>query len=103
MKLSEEGRHIMETTFSADEISQLLKAVNFAAVKHRNQRRKGADESPYINHPLNVAETLWRVGEVRDVSIIIAAVLHDTIEDTKTSPWRLKNCSVAEFALLSKK
>jgi guanosine-3',5'-bis(diphosphate) 3'-pyrophosphohydrolase len=87
---SEEGGQSMQTVFSAEEVSQLLKAVKFAADKHRDQRRKGADESPYINHPLNVAETLWRVGGVRDLSIIVAAVLHDTIEYTKTSPEEIE-------------
>ncbi len=72
-------------TFSEEDISLLLKAVNFSAEKHKSQRRKGAEGSPYINHPIAVAETLWTVGGVRDVSIIVAAILHDTVEDTKTT------------------
>jgi guanosine-3',5'-bis(diphosphate) 3'-pyrophosphohydrolase len=72
-------------TFNEEDISLLLKAVTFSAEKHKNQRRKGVEGSPYINHPIAVAETLWTVGGVRDVSIIVAAILHDTVEDTKTT------------------
>lgn len=72
-------------TFNEEDISVLLQAVNFSAEKHKSQRRKGAEGSPYINHPIAVAETLWTVGGVRDVSIIVAAILHDTVEDTKTT------------------
>jgi guanosine-3',5'-bis(diphosphate) 3'-pyrophosphohydrolase len=71
-------------------ISMILKASLFAAEKHKTQRRKGLDASPYINHPLKVAELLWRVGEVRDVDCIVAALLHDTIEDTDTLPSQLE-------------
>lgn len=64
----------------------ILKALRFSADKHSEQRRKDAKASPYINHPIQVAETLWRVGEVRDVTLLVAALLHDTIEDTATMP-----------------
>ena len=64
----------------------LLKALKFSADKHRNQRRKDREASPYINHPIDVAELLLRVGEVTDSDIVVAAVLHDTIEDTATLP-----------------
>src|SRR6266568_91129 len=72
-------------TFKEDDISAILKALSFSAKKHRNQRRKGAEGSPYINHPIDVAETLWKVGGVRDISVIVAAILHDTVEDTETT------------------
>jgi GTP diphosphokinase / guanosine-3',5'-bis(diphosphate) 3'-diphosphatase len=68
----------------------ILKAVKFAADKHRTQRRKDADASPYINHPIDVAEMLVRVGAVNDPEIIAAALLHDTIEDTETSPEEIR-------------
>ncbi|MFZ5919530.1 MAG: HD domain-containing protein [Chloroflexota bacterium] len=73
-----------------ENIGQLLKAIRFAAEKHRNQRRKDNDHSPYINHPIQVAETLWEVGGVRDPSTLVAAVLHDTLEDTDTSPEEIR-------------
>jgi guanosine-3',5'-bis(diphosphate) 3'-pyrophosphohydrolase len=67
----------------------LLEAVAFAADKHRTQRRKDADASPYINHPIALASLLKREG-VDDVAVLCAALLHDTIEDTKTTPDELR-------------
>ena len=64
---------------------RLLAAVHFAADKHRFQKRKGEDASPYINHPIAVAEVLASVGGVRDLAVLQAAILHDTLEDTKTT------------------
>jgi GTP diphosphokinase / guanosine-3',5'-bis(diphosphate) 3'-diphosphatase len=70
-------------------ISLLLHAIKFSAEKHRNQRRKGADAFPYINHPIDVADILWRIGSVRDIDTIVAAILHDTLEDTDTTPGEI--------------
>jgi len=67
----------------------LLEAVAFAAEKHRHQRRKDAEASPYINHPIALANLLKREG-VDDVAVLCAALLHDTIEDTKTTPDELR-------------
>ena len=64
----------------------ILKAADFAARRHRDQRRKGAGQSPYINHPLRVAHLIAEVGGVDDAEIIAAALLHDTVEDTDTRP-----------------
>lgn len=50
-------------TFEENDISLILKALTFSAEKHKNQRRKGAEGSPYINHPINVAQILWKVVE----------------------------------------
>ena len=63
----------------------LIKAIAFAADKHRKQRRKDADGSPYINHPISLADVLINEGNVTDVTVLCAAVLHDTIEDTNTT------------------
>lgn len=65
--------------------AKLLAAAHFSADRHRDQRRKGVRDTPYINHPLEVAERLVRVGGIEDVDILAAAVLHDTIEDTETT------------------
>jgi (p)ppGpp synthase/HD superfamily hydrolase len=67
----------------------LLKALHFAADKHRDQRRKGAEASPYINHLIEVAEVLAREGGVTDLMTLQAAILHDTLEDTETTPAEL--------------
>jgi guanosine-3',5'-bis(diphosphate) 3'-pyrophosphohydrolase len=63
----------------------VLKAAAFAAWKHRDQRRKDADASPYINHPLALAEVLSSEGRVTDPVVLAAALLHDTLEDTETT------------------
>jgi len=63
-----------------------LKALAFSAEKHRFQKRKDKDATPYINHPIQVASTLVEIGEVADLDLLIAALLHDTIEDTQTAP-----------------
>jgi (p)ppGpp synthase/HD superfamily hydrolase len=68
----------------------LLQALHFAARKHRDQRRKGAEASPYINHPIEVAELLARVGGITDIVTLQAALLHDTLEDTQTTPVELE-------------
>ena len=73
-----------------DSAGILLKAMRFSAVKHRDQRRKDIPESPYINHPIQVAETLWEVGDVREAATLAAAILHDTIEDTTASPEEIR-------------
>ena len=62
---------------------RLLAAASFAADKHRDQRRKDAGATPYINHPLKVAQILVEAG-VEDSDVLVAALLHDTIEDTET-------------------
>lgn len=62
---------------------KLLEAINFSADKHRFQRRKDVNATPYINHPINVAYTLAAAGE-SDLSLLMGAILHDTIEDTDT-------------------
>src|SRR5262249_43597128 len=71
-------------------VTRLLQAIDFAAQKHSGQRRKSADAAPYINHPLRVARLLAEVGGVEDEEVLIAAVLHDTLEDTPTPPDELE-------------
>lgn len=66
-------------------MNRLLQALKFAAEKHASQRRKNAAATPYINHPIEVAEHMARVGGISDEDILVAALLHDTIEDTNTS------------------
>ncbi len=67
-----------------------LKAIQFAAYHHRDQRRKGSSHAPYINHPLGVVEILWETGGVRDITTLVAALLHDTIEDTSATPEEIR-------------
>jgi GTP diphosphokinase / guanosine-3',5'-bis(diphosphate) 3'-diphosphatase len=71
-------------TKSSDALTRILKAAQFAAGKHKDLRHKDAASSPYINHPLALANVLREEGKVNDVRVIVAALLHDTIEDTET-------------------
>jgi guanosine-3',5'-bis(diphosphate) 3'-pyrophosphohydrolase len=74
------------TTYDA---GLILKALAFAACKHRDQRRKDLEASPYINHPIALANILCNEGGITDENVLCAALLHDTVEDTETSPEEL--------------
>jgi GTP diphosphokinase / guanosine-3',5'-bis(diphosphate) 3'-diphosphatase len=63
----------------------LLNALAFAADRHRRQRRKDADATPYINHPIAVATVLAVEGDVADQATLLCAILHDTVEDTDST------------------
>ena len=78
------------------DLAGLLTALHFAAHKHRDQRRKDVAASPYINHPIEVATVLATIGGVTDLPTLTAAVLHDTIEDTRTTPEELETHFGAE-------
>jgi guanosine-3',5'-bis(diphosphate) 3'-pyrophosphohydrolase len=71
---------------ASEDFGLFMSALKFGAYKHRWQKRKDAEQTPYFNHPIDVAEILWRVGTVRDIAVLTAALLHDVIEDTETKP-----------------
>ena len=77
-------------SISEEDLKRLLKALAFAAHKHRDQRRKDVESSPYINHPIALANLLCNEGHVTDTNVICAALLHDTVEDTDTTPEELE-------------
>ena len=66
-------------------MEDVIKAADFAAIKHKDQRRKNKSAIPYINHPIGVANILTGEGKVTDPIVLQAALLHDTVEDTETS------------------
>ncbi|KAL1140172.1 hypothetical protein AAG570_000104 [Ranatra chinensis] len=66
-------------------LQDLIRCINFAAIKHKDQRRKDPESTPYINHPIGVAHILLEEGGVSDLEVLEAALLHDTVEDTDTS------------------
>ncbi|MEP7183268.1 MAG: HD domain-containing protein [Betaproteobacteria bacterium] len=66
-------------------LAPLLDALAFAAHKHRKQRRKDVEASPYINHPIALARVLAVEAGIKDEKTLIAAILHDTVEDTETT------------------
>jgi len=82
---------VSEVTCRMSDFVLILDAASFAADRHRHQRRKDADASPYINHPLALADVLAREGGVDDATVLAAALLHDTIEDTKTTFEDVRN------------
>lgn len=67
------------------EMAKIVRAAYFAGEKHKDQRRSDKEETPYINHPLELASILVDEGHIEDVDVICAALLHDTIEDTDTT------------------
>ncbi|MBK1716411.1 HD domain-containing protein [Thiocystis violacea] len=71
------------------DFSRVVDALGFAAHKHRDQRRKDQEASPYINHPIALMRVLSLEGDVRDPLVLCAALLHDTVEDTETTPEEL--------------
>jgi len=71
-------------------LDSLLTAAIFAARKHQGQVRKDHQASPYVTHPLTVARLIDTIGEIQDQDILIAAILHDTLEDTDTRPEDLQ-------------
>lgn len=71
------------------QVNILLAAAIFAAEKHRGQVRKDQSGSPYITHPLAVAQLLWEIGGIQETEILSAAILHDTLEDTPTTRGEL--------------
>ena len=65
-------------------MDKLINAYDFAANKHGKQIRKNNEGLTYVVHLTDVAKILWEAG-VTDLDVICAGILHDTIEDTKTS------------------
>jgi GTP diphosphokinase / guanosine-3',5'-bis(diphosphate) 3'-diphosphatase len=61
------------------------RAADFAAERHRDQRRKGKGQVPYVNHLADVARLLAVATKGADAELVAAGWLHDTVEDTATS------------------
>ena len=60
---------------------RIAHALDFACRKHTHQRRKGPHQEPYVNHLAEVAHLVAEVTEGTDANLIIAALLHDAVED----------------------
>jgi guanosine-3',5'-bis(diphosphate) 3'-pyrophosphohydrolase len=71
-------------------LAKILDAAIFAAEKHQGDVRKNKQRSPYITHPLLVAQAIVQIGEIQKTDILAAAILHDTIEDTDTTRGEIK-------------
>lgn len=85
---------------SATELGLFIRAVCYSADKHRYQRRKGVDAPPYINHAIEVADLLANMGGVNELPTLLAAVLHDTVEDTDATYGELEKTFGREVRLL---
>lgn len=83
---------------SSNPLQAILSAVHFAALKHANQRRKGSGAEPYINHLIETAELVCGALEEPDVNLVIAALLHDTIEDAGVTSEELEERFGADVA-----
>ena len=66
----------------ANDVVVLSRAFDFAARKHARQRRLGKNEEPYLNHLAEVAKLLAEATDGGDTELVVAGLLHDTIEDT---------------------
>ncbi|MBM3224897.1 MAG: bifunctional (p)ppGpp synthetase/guanosine-3',5'-bis(diphosphate) 3'-pyrophosphohydrolase, partial [Candidatus Tectomicrobia bacterium] len=75
---------------SVETITAIFQALHFAADRHRDQRRKGVEAAPYVNHLIEVVQLLAHSGGVTDVLTLQAAILHDTLEDTQTHPEEIE-------------
>jgi len=94
------ARHSSPITAAAEGLPLIVQALEFAAHKHRDQRRKDAQASPYINHPIALANVLVLEGAVDDPVVLSAALLHDTVEDTQTTPAELREAFGEKIAAI---
>lgn len=73
---------VKEGVLSEVGAEEILKAVRYTAKKHQTQTRANAKKTPYLIHLLAVADQVMRIGQCYEESVIIAALLHDSIENT---------------------
>lgn len=83
------NQYFIETKGAFD-LNKLLHAVEFSAYKHLGQYRKDEAKTPYIIHPIGVSRSLFEEGNIRSINVLTAALLHDTLEDTPTSPEEIE-------------
>lgn len=84
----------------ADSVRRIMAAARFAAEKHAQQKRKGENGEPYFNHLLEVAELIAASSRQLDVELMMAAFLHDTVEDTGVTLEELEKNFGREVAAL---
>jgi (p)ppGpp synthase/HD superfamily hydrolase len=81
-------------------VRRILAAARFAAEKHAGQKRKGLAKEPYVNHLIEVAELIAASSETLDTNLVMAGLLHDTIEDTNTTAQDLEELFGADVTSL---
>jgi GTP diphosphokinase / guanosine-3',5'-bis(diphosphate) 3'-diphosphatase len=82
------------------DLGAVVRALAFAADKHRHQRRKDTDASPYINHPIDLVNILVNEARIGDTFVLVAAILHDTVEDTDATLSEIAGSFGAEVSAL---
>jgi (p)ppGpp synthase/HD superfamily hydrolase len=92
--------HATNASPTLEPIQSILRAARFASLKHVSQKRKGAAGEPYLNHLIEVAELVSTALTEADTNLIVAALLHDTIEDTRTTKEELVQEFGADVASL---
>lgn len=85
---------IIEKYMTEEEVALVMKAYEYAKMMHKDQKRKSGE--PYIIHPVNVAIILADLD--MDVETIIAALLHDVVEDTPATYDDVKNMFSEDIA-----
>lgn len=83
------GSQILSIETPNTVLDQVIAALHFAARQHRQQRRKDPDQTPYINHPIELLNILANEAKIDDAIVLVSALLHDTVEDTETTPAKL--------------
>jgi (p)ppGpp synthase/HD superfamily hydrolase len=71
---------LRERELELNDVVRIMKATEFAAGKHSKQQRKGEEAEPYVNHLIEVARLVAEATDGR-ADMVIAALLHDTVED----------------------
>lgn len=69
-------------------MSKLLDAMEYSSIKHKDQKRRYTGEA-YIIHPISVMQILLDAG-IQDENTLVAAVLHDVLEDTDSTLSEIK-------------
>jgi guanosine-3',5'-bis(diphosphate) 3'-pyrophosphohydrolase len=77
----ESGEDGLAGQLTSTQLARIFSAMQFGAHAHANQRRKDAQATPYFNHCIEVAAILANEAGITDVEVLIAALLHDTVED----------------------
>lgn len=85
---------------SAAPVQRIFAAAQFAAERHAAQKRKGAAQEPYINHLIEVAQLIAGSSDALDTNLVMAGLLHDTVEDTGTEPEEIERAFGADIASL---
>lgn len=81
-------------------IQRIFAAAQFASEKHAAQKRKGVAAEPYVNHLIEVARLIAGSSESLDANLVMAGLLHDTIEDTDTKAGEIERAFGSDVAAL---